>query len=203
MTNPANNAKRPAQTVSVTLNLPLDVLTAIRQRATQQEEYPNQVIVDALRQGLGLTPPSTPASNLNDDLRSLAARLQAVEALLPRMQALEEQVSRLQAGRSSPVEDAASIEPPLQEPLPSTEAQQCPNCSHRLGPPLRASGRQVCGKCGWSNKPKRATSDSDMADLPADELRQILSNAASESLDNMKPKKQESGGSFFSRFGKR
>lgn len=32
--------------------------------------------------------------------------------------------------------------------------ENCPKCSHELGAPLKSSGRQVCMKCGWSDKPK-------------------------------------------------
>lgn len=31
----------------------------------------------------------------------------------------------------------------------------CPRCSHKLGPPFR-SGRQVCMKCAWSDRPKES-----------------------------------------------
>jgi uncharacterized protein len=32
----------------------------------------------------------------------------------------------------------------------------CPRCSHPLRAPLQSSGRQVCMKCGWSDRPKDA-----------------------------------------------
>lgn len=69
----------------------------------------------------------------------------------------------------------------------------CPKCQHRLGPPLKSSGRQVCMKCGWSDKPRQAAAQPQKAappprDLTPDEIHKILSQAAAVSLNNMKPK---------------
>lgn len=75
--------------------------------------------------------------------------------------------------------------PPLEQPL-----EQCPQCDRSLGPPLKSSGRQVCAQCGWSNKPRVAHAFPG-TELPSDELQRLLSQAASESLQNMKPRKKQ------------
>jgi ribosomal protein S27AE len=42
----------------------------------------------------------------------------------------------------------------MAEPLPEiSELENCPKCSSKL-PPRFATGRVVCGKCGWTNQPK-------------------------------------------------
>lgn len=90
--------------------------------------------------------------------------------------------------------------PSPQEASP-THQETCPKCSNRLGPPLKSSGRQICIKCGWTDKPKgslaspqdelpsRAASAS--VSLPDYELKKLLDQAASESLNNMKPKRKQ------------
>lgn len=64
--------------------------------------------------------------------------------------------------------------------------EKCPKCEQLLAPPLKATGRQVCVKCGWSNPPRSANPQS-QADL---DLKQLLAQAASESLENMKPRRK-------------
>lgn len=75
--------------------------------------------------------------------------------------------------------------------IPSTlvSLENCPQCNQQLAAPLKSSGRQVCVKCGWSNKPRNlnATPTTDTADP---ELLRLLEQAASESLENMKPRKK-------------
>jgi uncharacterized Tic20 family protein len=34
--------------------------------------------------------------------------------------------------------------------------ENCPNCANKLGAALPSSGRQVCMKCGWSDRPKES-----------------------------------------------
>lgn len=142
-------------------------------------------------------------------------RLAALEALLPTVKALEAKLEhRLQleqthedesvvdrpdlaaaleahwAAVPSAVESSAA-ESSAAESSPIAVLDHCPKCNHRLGPPLKASGRQVCGRCGWSNKPRRAMPDEVAGDVAPDDLQKIVAQAAQESLINMKPKKAE------------
>lgn len=71
--------------------------------------------------------------------------------------------------------------------------EQCPNCSRRLGPPLKSSGRQVCAKCGWSDKPRQPFSSQPtvtkpVANLSPEDIQKILEQASAQALNNMKPK---------------
>jgi len=83
--------------------------------------------------------------------------------------------------------------------MSSLQQEICPQCSSKLGPPLKSSGRQVCVKCGWTDKPKGTPSSqrdeapraiSASVSLPDYELKKLLEQAASESLNNMKPKRK-------------
>jgi len=38
--------------------------------------------------------------------------------------------------------------------IPETLPENCPSCHSKLPPPFQSSGRVVCTKCGWSNRPK-------------------------------------------------
>jgi hypothetical protein len=102
--------------------------------------------------------------------------------------------------------EAISVEPSSSQmtqasSLTSLSHQEtCPKCNSRLGPPLKSSGRQICIKCGWADKPKGAISSqrdeipraaSASVSLPDYELRKLLDQAASESLNNMKPKRKQ------------
>ncbi|MBD1867131.1 hypothetical protein H6F95_07385 [Cyanobacteria bacterium FACHB-471] len=101
--------------------------------------------------------------------------------------------------------EAISVEPLPPQPtqtfsLTPSHQETCPKCSSRLGPPLKSSGRQICIKCGWTDKPKGATASqrdeipraaSASVSLPDYELRKLLDQAASESLNNMKPKRKQ------------
>lgn len=74
--------------------------------------------------------------------------------------------------------------------------ETCPKCNHRLGPPLKTSGRQVCMKCGWSDRPRQnaveqAKPAKPARDLSPEEIQKILSQAAAMSLNNMKPKSKQ------------
>lgn len=103
-------------------------------------------------------------------------------------------------------ETTISVEPLSPQPKASDSTSPsyqeiCPKCSNRLRPPLQSSGRQICIKCGWTDKPKgsisfqqdealpRAASAS--VSLPDYELKKLLDQAASESLNNMKPKRKQ------------
>ena len=91
--------------------------------------------------------------------------------------------------------------------------EQCPKCNYRLGLPLKSSGRQVCAKCGWTDKPRQKFADQpagtplDMAQpagtqpatakpatakpatsVSTHDIQKILEQAAAQALNNMKPK---------------
>ena len=85
----------------------------------------------------------------------------------------------------------ASIPSTLAQPETNSEInlEQCPKCSHRLNPPLKTSGRQVCVKCGWSDKPRNPLQEGGA--IGEMDLRQLLEQAAVESLDNMKSRKKQ------------
>ena len=75
--------------------------------------------------------------------------------------------------------------------------ESCPKCSHRLGPPLKSSGRQVCMKCGWSNRPRKAatpTQNPPQKDLSPIEIQKILAQATEKSMHNMKPRHKRNSG---------
>lgn len=91
-------------------------------------------------------------------------------------------------------------QPPASIPSTLIALSQCPECEHPLAPPLQSSGRQVCMKCGWTNKPRYANSNttpvaSEPAALDTNEptdidLLNLLEKAASESRKNMEPRKK-------------
>ena len=86
--------------------------------------------------------------------------------------------------------------------------EQCPKCNYRLGLPLKSSGRQVCAKCGWTDKPRQKIADQPAGTQPAGtqpdmpkpatakpatsvsthDIQKILEQAAAQALNNMKPK---------------
>ncbi|NJN56699.1 MAG: hypothetical protein HC879_03985 [Leptolyngbyaceae cyanobacterium SL_5_9] len=99
---------------------------------------------------------------------------------------------------------ASPQQAPQQDRLTAAPQETCPQCSSRLGPPLKSSGRQVCAKCGWTDKPKGTISQTisqrsevsrslapTAASLADYELKKLLDQAASESLNNMKPKRKQ------------
>lgn len=80
--------------------------------------------------------------------------------------------------------------------------ESCPKCSHRLGPPLKSSGRQVCMKCGWASRPRTSagaakskkrslTKTPPRDDISPMEIQKILAEAAEKSLNNMKSRNSE------------
>lgn len=81
--------------------------------------------------------------------------------------------------------------------------EQCPKCNYRLGLPLKSSGRQVCAKCGWTDKPRQKFADQSAGTQPdmtkpatakpatsmsPNDMQKILEQAAAQALNNMKPK---------------
>lgn len=208
--NPLQQDDSDDAAICVTLSLPLDLATVIRQRAQQLGQPPAQVMIEALRQQLGVSQPTSSAASTvtlssqtlsSEEVQAIAARLAALETLVPKVEQLEATVAALVSqshDRNQPQWAIAAGEHTEPEPASSPSArstllpaagaslEQCPQCNHRLGPPLKASGRQVCSKCGWTNKPRRATIEVKPVNLSADELQQLLSQATEESLENMK-----------------
>jgi hypothetical protein len=82
-------------------------------------------------------------------------------------------------------------QPPASVPSTLLPLGNCPCCHHVLAPPLKSSGQQVCVKCGWANQPRVEASSSTVVDGQSDaDLLRLLEQAASESLENMKPRKK-------------
>ena len=82
----------------------------------------------------------------------------------------------------------ASIPSTLPQPEREAYLQLCPKCNHRLNPPFKATGRQVCTKCNWSDQPRNLLQEGGA--IGAVDLKQLLEQATVESLDNMKPRKK-------------
>lgn len=66
----------------------------------------------------------------------------------------------------------------------------CPQCNRKLGAPLKSSGRQVCMKCGWSDRPRQVSQPTTekAPELSFVDIQKLLGKAAEESKENMKPK---------------
>jgi hypothetical protein len=75
--------------------------------------------------------------------------------------------------------------PPVSIPSTLMPLDKCPRCHHNLGPPLQATGRQVCIQCSWENKPRFTTAGHETDAMPDDDLRRLLDHAAAESLDTL------------------
>jgi len=186
-------------TKSVTLHLPSDIIAAIARLSRELEQPQSEILVAALRRGLEyLELQAAPSS----ELEQLADRVAALEALPAQVAELAAQVDRLlnaSLERSALPEPQDNLSPvaesiPVAKSVPVAESpvlpEQCPRCSHKLSAPLKASGRQVCIKCGWTNKPRSARPAAS-SDLPPDELKRLLDQAAADAIANMKPKKPE------------
>jgi hypothetical protein len=83
-------------------------------------------------------------------------------------------------------------QPPASIPSTLLPLIHCPTCDHSLSPPLKSLGYQTCTDCGWSNQPPFIGGSAAASLLPDEELKQLLDQATSESLDNMKL--QQEGG---------
>lgn len=165
-------------TKAVTLHLPIDIVASIARLSRELEQPQSEVLVIALRRGLEfLSLEPEPSA----DSTQLADRVTALEALPAQVAELRAEVDRLlrASARSSGEE-----RPDRPAPAAPVEVDRCPRCDHKLNAPLKSSGRQVCIKCGWTNKPRAATS----ADPAPDELQQLLNQAAADAIANMKPK---------------
>jgi ribosomal protein S27AE len=221
----------------VTLYLPSDVVSAIAQLAQQSGKDQTQLLIEALRQGLGLISGSdSPALTL----AQIVDRLTVLESLPQRVKRLEAKVNHL-ATPKEPARSQIAVPAPAPAPAPSAEStspvvasdrppsppsqpfpsavvleetdappEQCPKCEQKLGAPLKATGRQVCAKCGWTNKPRSGNSTGNSTkEPPVDDLKQLLDQAAVDALTNMKPKGKQNpgkepgtGGIRFPLFGK-
>lgn len=146
-----------ARSISVTLKLPPDVVAMITQRAKQFGQSPSEVLVNAIRIGLGSRPELTNFQippQQSPEWQQLVDRLSVLEMLIPQVKVLEDKVNQLLAG-SSPASWPADADwqtsiaqtaplpdlPPLNDENWSGLLDQCPKCNHRLGPPLKSSGR--------------------------------------------------------------
>jgi len=72
--------------------------------------------------------------------------------------------------------------------------ESCPKCNHKLAPPLKSSGRQICMKCGWSDRPRGAAAGKPVTKVPlrdvsALEIQKILAEATEKAMQNMKPRR--------------
>lgn len=165
-------------TKAVTLHLPIDIVASIARLSRELEQPQSEILVNALRRGLEFL---SLQSEPTPDLAQLVDRISALEALPAQVAELAAEVDRLlQASAQLPVEER----PNRPAPAAPVEVDCCPRCNHKLNAPLKSSGRQVCIKCGWTNKPRAATS----ADPAPDELQQLLNQAAADAIANMKPK---------------
>jgi hypothetical protein len=91
--------------------------------------------------------------------------------------------------------------PPASIPSTLMPLTHCPKCDNPLAPPLKASGRQVCMQCGWSDQPRcvfgkteprvnpKPAAPSTETDLAETDLMRLMAQATAASLDNMKPRK--------------
>lgn len=81
-------------------------------------------------------------------------------------------------------------QPPASIPSTLMPLITCPQCNQVLALPLKPSNQQACVKCGWSNRPHNLGSK--LPDEPTEkDLLCLLEQAASESLENMKPRKKQ------------
>ncbi|MBD2088722.1 hypothetical protein H6F67_02450 [Microcoleus sp. FACHB-1515] len=173
----------------VTLHLPIEIVASIARLSRELEQPQSEILVYALRRGLEfLSLQSEPSS----DWAQLADRLTALEALPAQVAELQAEVDRLlqtsaQASAASAVNGGVP-NPDRPAPAAPVEVDRCPRCDHKLNAPLKSSGRQVCIKCGWTNKPRTAAS----ADPAPDEIQRLLNQAAADAIANMKPKKSAS-----------
>ncbi|NEQ26905.1 MAG: hypothetical protein F6K28_49365 [Microcoleus sp. SIO2G3] len=178
MTDPKPSTK------SVTLNLPIDVIAAIIRLSRELEQPQSEVLVNALRRGLAFLE-AEPAPSV--DLAQLVDRVAALESLPAQVAGLAAEVDRLRQDSQKPPAELSVDLPVAPAAIIPSQAEHCPRCNHPLNAPLKSSGRQVCIKCGWTNKPR--TPDATTEDLPPDQLQRLLDRAAAEAIANMKPKK--------------
>lgn len=185
-------------TVPVMLQLPRDLALLVSQRAKQQRRSPAEVLLEALR--LAFTETTNPSAQ-TPDWQQMLDQLAKIEPLVSQVNELEAKIDRLLHTQTSaqPGPTARDRANPL--PAESSASRQsqtgeggdrCPNCQHRLGPPIKASGRRVCMQCGWSDKPRRAVAESTAVEpAPDEDLTSLLSQAAEQSLTNMQPKRSQ------------
>ncbi|MBW4661987.1 MAG: hypothetical protein KME15_25280 [Drouetiella hepatica Uher 2000/2452] len=81
-------------------------------------------------------------------------------------------------------------QPPASVPVKHLP-QHCPQCHHPLNLLTEDFERQACAKCGWS-EPLRSPQVQDAGMLAELELKQLLEQAALESLNNMKTRRDSS-----------
>lgn len=85
-------------------------------------------------------------------------------------------------------------QPPASVPSTLLPPKHCPQCNQELAPPLKTSGRQVCLQCGWASQPRQPAANPTAKTLPEPDLLRLLEQAASESMENMRPRKTRKDG---------
>jgi hypothetical protein len=83
-------------------------------------------------------------------------------------------------------------QPPASIPSTLLPSESCPQCHCSLVPLLQPLEQQVCAECGWSSQPHNPIQKQATPDVADSELFHLLEQAASESLENMKPRKKRS-----------
>jgi len=213
MSNVEAGSAQGSAAKSVTLSLPSDIITALDRLSKKSGQPQSHLLIAALRRGLGLSR-SAPAEVTQAAFQQLADRLAALETLPQRVEQLEAQLNRGQQNQFV-TEDTSQRQPqtarsqsmPMPVALPLNHTlipdlaedqtatpllETCPKCDRKLGAPLKTSGRLVCGKCGWTDKPRLVSGAVNAGvELPPDELRQLLEQATTEALTNMKPKSKQ------------
>jgi len=171
---------RETQSETIILELPPDLAQLLQQQSQQSGQSPAAVILAILRLALGQ---SAMASELEQsDTRSQKAIL----PYSPELQ-IRPETPATQAGSSIAslwMQVNQENQPPASVPSTLMPPEACPKCGQRLSPPFQSTGRQVCGHCGWTNKPCPE------AQIDDKDLRSLLAQAVSESLENMKPRKK-------------
>jgi hypothetical protein len=147
-------------------------------------------------------PPQTTSDSLQSQMQIIAGQTipgqaipgQTIAATEPQPAAMLPVVDKAQDKDSNPGSAVASIWLQVQQndrppdSIPSTlKPESCPICQQRLMP-FKSSGRVVCIQCGWTDKPRTPASSAAPVDAP--DLQKLLEQAATESLENMKPRKR-------------
>lgn len=80
-------------------------------------------------------------------------------------------------------------QPPASIPSTLMPAKHCPQCDHTLNSAYALPEQIVCPQCGWSAQPQEPKVQRTEDGEGDQELLRLLKQAASESLENMKPRK--------------
>ena len=208
----------PAMLAQMLAQMPPALATALRDHAQATGQPLQAIVVAALSEYVG-QPHTAKAPSHHTDRQRLAAVEQDLVAMQQRLAALEQAIApapdasrpvTLSPPPPPPATIASSVTLPPATAKPTaiptaiptaaassgpspadTPLSQCPKCHHKLGAPLKSSGRQVCGKCGWLSRSRYSATAEATPDAAADDLQQLLQQAAVESVNNMKPKNKQ------------